>query len=264
MSIQMRHAKQKAPMLGVAATQDIIKSKQYATQAAKIGVCGLFGVILACSAIQASEPTFDDLLAQARAQSAAGHRYAPAGDNVSETVVTMFKLVPKATPFQISEFFRFLDRDNETTGPMLAINTPSAPVVSPVVPPQAVFYKQPLANIAEPAMRDQRLQPKQEVTTTSVQPQVTTPIATVSHAHAADLFTRGQEAEAQGDFSGARRFYTGAATLGHAAAARSLGRLYDPAYLNQAKLGGIDANPAEAGHWYALAASLGDALLPRG
>jgi TPR repeat protein len=72
------------------------------------------------------------------------------------------------------------------------------------------------------------------------------------------LFARGLEAEHRGDISGARRFYLSAAQQGDAAAARNLGRLYDPAYLGQATLGGVDPDPVLAQQWYARAVHLGD------
>jgi TPR repeat protein len=78
-------------------------------------------------------------------------------------------------------------------------------------------------------------------------------------SRAALLFARGLEAERRGDFSGARRFYLSSAQQGDAAAARNLGRLYDPAYLAQTALGGIDADPALAQRWYERAVRLGDA-----
>jgi TPR repeat protein len=74
-----------------------------------------------------------------------------------------------------------------------------------------------------------------------------------------ELFARGQQAERQGDISGARRFYSSAAQQGHAMAARDLGRLYDPAYLKQTAQGGIDADPAIARQWYERAIAMGDA-----
>jgi TPR repeat protein len=74
-----------------------------------------------------------------------------------------------------------------------------------------------------------------------------------------ELYARGQDAERQGNISGARRFFAGAAEQGSAAAARSLGQLYDPAYLKQTVFGGIDPDPALARNWYQRAAAMGDA-----
>jgi TPR repeat protein len=59
--------------------------------------------------------------------------------------------------------------------------------------------------------------------------------------------------------SGARRLYAASADQGNATAARSLGRLYDPAYLKQTALGGIDPDPALARRWYERAVAMGDA-----
>jgi TPR repeat protein len=73
------------------------------------------------------------------------------------------------------------------------------------------------------------------------------------------LFARGLDAERLGDFSAARRYYLTAAQHGGAAAARNLGRLYDPAYLGQTALGGIDPDPELARRWYERAVRLGDA-----
>ena len=42
-------------------------------------------------------------------------------------------------------------------------------------------------------------------------------------------------------------------------AARNLGRLYDPLYLKQTAMGGIDPNPELARHWYEQAVTMGDA-----
>lgn len=84
------------------------------------------------------------------------------------------------------------------------------------------------------------------------------PVVRLPDPHADALFARGKAAEERGDISGARRFYASAAERGHAAAARDLGRLYDPAVLGHMVVGGIDADPALARHWYERAADLGD------
>ena len=56
----------------------------------------------------------------------------------------------------------------------------------------------------------------------------------------------------------ARRLYASAAERGNAAAALSLGRLYDPAFLGRSVLGGVDPDPALARQWYQRAADMGD------
>jgi TPR repeat protein len=72
-----------------------------------------------------------------------------------------------------------------------------------------------------------------------------------------DLFARGHAAEQRGDISAARRYYAIAADNGLADAARALGRLYDPAYLHDKTVGGIDPDPDAARRWYERADELG-------
>jgi TPR repeat protein len=76
---------------------------------------------------------------------------------------------------------------------------------------------------------------------------------------AAELFERGNQAQAEGDVSGARRYYLVAAEQGSPQAASRLGQLYDPTYLKQTAIGGIDPDPALARKWYERAVELGDA-----
>ena len=56
----------------------------------------------------------------------------------------------------------------------------------------------------------------------------------------------------------ARRFYASAVQQGSAAAARNLGRLYDPIYIERTAMGGIDPDLALARHWYERAVAMGD------
>jgi TPR repeat protein len=90
-------------------------------------------------------------------------------------------------------------------------------------------------------------------------PVAPSPALAAAGNRAAILYARGLDAEDHGDFSGARRFYAAAARQDSAAAARNLGRLYDPTYLRRTALGGVDPDPALARHWYERAISLGDA-----
>jgi TPR repeat protein len=70
------------------------------------------------------------------------------------------------------------------------------------------------------------------------------------------MFARGRTAQEQGDISGARRFYTAAAQNGIADAARALARLYDPAYLREKTIGGIDPDPQLSRQWRDRAAEM--------
>jgi TPR repeat protein len=72
------------------------------------------------------------------------------------------------------------------------------------------------------------------------------------------LLARGEQAEQLGNLSGARRYYTSAVQLGSATAARKLGRLYDPVFLKEVALGGIDPDLGLARHWYKSAVAMGD------
>ncbi len=176
----------------------------------------------ACPPAFAANPSFAELLAKAEAQYDAGHRWSPPGDNMVETIAGMMDIISTATPQQLTELSALLakgsDRPPDATKPEPA--APARPVVSPPASP-----------------------PKPS-------PQAS--------ARAADLLARGKEAEALGNISGARRLYASAAALGNGAAALSVGRLYDPDFLKQTAMGGIEPDTALARHWYQRAEALGD------
>ena len=70
------------------------------------------GVIIAAARpVFADGLKFADLLARAEAQAAAGHRWAPSGDNMTETVSAMMELISSATPEQLAELSDLLQRD---------------------------------------------------------------------------------------------------------------------------------------------------------
>jgi hypothetical protein len=288
-------------------------------------------VLLAACAIVATslpalgqKPTFSELLARAQAQAAAGHRWTPAGDNMTETVVSMMDLIPTATADELTKLSELLETDKErpqsrpagagssTQERKAAASPMPSPSVDPRTPPlgedsvpakparpdpagavalrsaplapdiaaAAALHPAPAAaNItssaanltpAAPAPAAANLaaidpvRPAPATADTSI-PLAIRPTPKVIQVaprpgpRAIELFTRGQQAELRGDVSGARRFYSSAAQQGHATAARALGRLYDPAYLKQAALGGIDPDPAMARHWYEQAIAMGDA-----
>src|ERR1700733_6560774 len=90
------------------------------------------GVVLATTRpALADDPNFADLLARAEAQAAAGHRWAPSGDNVTETVGAMMKLISSATPEQLAELSNLLERDaTRLPHPATAISEPAAPAAA--------------------------------------------------------------------------------------------------------------------------------------
>jgi TPR repeat protein len=301
----------------------------------------------------AEEPTFSELLARAKAQAAAGHRWKPAGDNMTETVMTMMDLLPTASRAEIQQLSALLEsgKSGPPTGEnsdalseerldraqaALAPRTTAAlPAVATAAPGHAPGSSEAPARAAGPQGASNQVGPSQmgpsqmgpsqmgpslmgpsqmgpsqmgpsqmgpgqvgpsqtgpsqigpsqmgpsQIGPSQMGPGQTRPAPgdagqmkpgqlapgqvgppqppPAADSRAALLFARGLEAERRGDFSGARRFYLSSAQQGDAAAARNLGRLYDPAYLAQTALGGIDADPALAQRWYERAVRLGDA-----
>ena len=212
------------------------------------------GLVTAAPPVRAENPTFGELLARAETQAAAGHRWSPPGDNMTETVAGMMDLIPTATTEQLSQLSALLEKDALRSSPSQRPNaepsqnmqTATAPSTAPPPPVSraAPMPPPPAETVAPPAAPPDAKGSAQ--TTRRPGPR------------AFELFVRGQQYEAHGDVSGARRFFASAAAQGHAAAARALGRLYDPAYLKQMALGGIDPDPALARQWYEQAVAMGD------
>jgi hypothetical protein len=259
--------------------------------------------------VRAEERTIADLLTRAEAQAAAGHRWAPPGDNMTETVAVMMDIIAQATPEQLVELSNLLEKNSSNPpSPSSAQATPvpitpaqatpaqatparaSTPAGAAAQAPPAQAFAAPLpiqiapsetapaqtapsratpnpapppARAAAPATAAQAgLTPdRRTVTVETTAPERPAPIRVMPRPtpRGLELYARGQDAERQGNISGARRFFAGAAEQGSAAAARSLGRLYDPAYLKQTVFGGIDPDPALARNWYQRAAAMGDA-----
>jgi hypothetical protein len=241
----------------------------------------------------ADDPKFADLLARAEAQAAAGHRWAPSGDNMTETVGAMMKLISSATPEQLAELSNLLE-GKAARPPRPA--TKSAPVSEPAAPATAAAEPNPSdeksdmppldsepdrpvepaapatrfeldRRVERPAVSAARSEPDRPVNrpvvpaTSEPEPAIAKPgalVARVSSPRATDLFARGAQAERVGNVSGARRYYASAVQLGSATAARNLGRLYDPVFLKQTTLGGVDPDLGQARHWYELAVAMGD------
>ena len=220
----------------------------------------------------AENRSFADLLAQAKEQAASGHRWSPPGNNAAETIMRMIDLIPSATPAQLAELSALIESGKPGSLPTPSnadLMTADRPTQAAPAPAASKHSTSPsIAAPAPPAVLPTRPGPEQtgQIALGQVPP---SPIAhspvgssqAIPDAgrRAAVLFARGLDAELHGDFSGARRFYSSAAQQGDAAAARNLGRLYDPAYLKQTALGGIDPDPALARHWYERAVRLGDA-----
>jgi hypothetical protein len=269
------------------------------------GLLGFCAALITALPIHAETQTFADLLAQAKLQSATGHRWAPPGDNMTETVMHMMDIIGTATPAQLSELSGLLDGGLTVLPPPApnvdlpndelptpAVPEPSAspalagpPLVSPPLagPPLAStplagppLASSPLASspLAGPPLAGPPLAgPPPTVALAapatppalpdrpepgSANPIVSSQAVPAPGSRAGVLFARGHDAELRGDLSGARRFYQSSANQGDATAARNLGRLYDPAYLKQNALGGVDPDPALARYWYERAVRFGD------
>jgi TPR repeat protein len=279
-----------------------------------LGLLMVAAVATALPACAQDKPSFGDLLVRARAQAAAGHRWSPPGDNMTETVAAMMDLIPTATPQQLADLSALLEGDaprlpaesTQPSAPAVALQSsaaavatqpsaaavaaqpdapavttqpstpavamqPSAPAVATQPSAPAVATQPSAPAIAPPVVAETAPEPApnrvsgQTAPASKPAPIVASPgrlppgpTIMRSGPRALELFVRGQQAEREGDVSGARRFYATAADHGSAAAARSMGRLYDPSYLKQAAIGGIDPNPALARHWYERAVAMGD------
>ena len=198
-------------------------------------------------AVRAADASFADLLTRADAELAAGRRWEPPGDNLGDTIMTLFKLAPTATPQQLAAFADLLERDRK-----LEQGDPLAHPSAPAEPPAAVVAPPPRPPPAVPGP------PEAPSMSAVLEPApASRPNVRPADPHAADLFARGKTAEQNGDISGARRLYASAAERGNAAAALSLGRLYDPGFLSRTVLGGIDPDPVVAREWYQRAADMG-------
>jgi TPR repeat protein len=258
----------------------------------------------------ADDPKFADLLARAEAQAAAGHRWAPSGDNMTETVGAMMKLISSATPEQLAELSNLLEgkaaRLPRPATKSAPVSEPAAPAtaaaepdpsdeksnmppldsepdrpVEPAAPatrfqldrpverpPASAATLEPARPVERPPASAATLEPARPVerprasaTTSEPERAITRSsalVARLSSPRATDLFARGAQAERAGNVSGARRYYASAVQLGSATAARNLGRLYDPVFLKQTTLGGIDPDLGQARHWYELAVAMGD------
>lgn len=242
---------------------DIIARVGFVTMPTGIRIF-LFTVCIAlatASVAQADDQTFAELLARAKAQAAAGHRSAPPGDNMIETIAGMVELAPTATTAQLEELVALLESDKPASAQPTPVSpSPGTQPVPPAPPDAHVATLSPPVNASSAtALPATPVNPPSAVASTAMPAQALPrqePAEVTIRAVA--LFNRGQAAEAKGDISGARRLYGSAAERGNAAAACSLGRLYDPAYLRLSAVGGVDPDPVLARSWYERAMKMGD------
>ncbi len=204
--------------------------------------------------VHAETPSFADLLARAETQAAAGHRWNPPGDNMTETVAGMMDLIPTATTEQLSQLSALLEKDAPRPSSGDAGFDPPPDMRTATAPSAAEATRTPRVGPAAPPAAETDLVVPPAAPRVNSNAMVRRTVG----PRALELFGRGQQSERQGDVSAARRYFASAAAQGHAAAARALGRLYDPAYLKQTALGGIDHDPALARRWYEQAVAMGD------
>jgi hypothetical protein len=138
--------------------------------------------------------------------------------------------------------FFLLSRDGETPEPGSA---------SPAVIARAL----PMAAPVPPPPRATRVAPLPKLTPTPVESRH--PVAQPT-SDLAELMTRGDEMLATGDVAAARLFYERAAESGNAAAARQAGKTYDPLFLAQTHVRGLQGDPVAAARWYRKASDGGD------
>ena len=208
---------------------------------------------------KADDARFVDLLARARAEAAAGHNVGPPGDNLSETFMAMINILPSATPQQLAEFDELLQQQRAALLPQddekpaaVAADSDQPVRAAPSVPAGAktMAARAPVENAtlnAAAAAPEPRGAPD---------PVPAAGIAAAAPTLPAHFLARGKAAEAAGDISGARRYYEAAAEENSSAAAQALAQLFDPAYLRQKAVGGIDPDPAAAQRWYQRARTL--------
>lgn len=84
----------------------------------------------------------------------------------------------------------------------------------------------------------------------------------LSAGELATLMARGRRFIDSGDFSSARPVYRRAAEAGYAEAALALGETYDPITLEERGVIGMNADVAQARHWYERARELGSLEAP--
>jgi TPR repeat protein len=118
---------------GAAKAANIQKPSKVRTTISRVLVVAVLSVAAAFPALT-QQPTFGDLLERAQAQDAAGRRWWPAGDNMTETVAGMMDIIATATPQQLADLSDLLEKN--------ASNSPAQPPArttrSRAIPAQAI------------------------------------------------------------------------------------------------------------------------------
>ncbi|HUC64030.1 MAG TPA: hypothetical protein VMA53_01300 [Stellaceae bacterium] len=136
----------------------------------------------------------------------------------------------------------FLLSRGETPAPgaaPMAVIARALPMASPVPPPPRATRVAPLPKLAAVPVESRH------------------PVAEAT-SDIAELMTRGDEMLATGDVAAARLFYERAAENGNAAAERQAGKTYDPLFLAQTHVRGLQGDPVAAARWYRKASDGGD------
>jgi hypothetical protein len=120
-----------------------------------------------------------------------------------------------------------------------AVIARALPMAAPVPPPPRATRVAPLPKLA--AARVESRHPAEEAA-----------------SGIAELMTRGDEMLANGDVAAARLFYERAAESGNAAAERQSGKTYDPLFLAETHVRGLQGDPVAAARWYRKASDGGD------
>ena len=212
------------------------------------------GVVLATVSptLAGDKPSFDELLTRAQSQAALGHRCRrPPGNNMTETIAAMVDMIPTATPEQLRRsrhcckaMRRGLRRQGgRRSRRPIARRSQSHPRPSHQTEPRRTrtHVRRSRTRVRRTRRCVRRVGHDGEAAAPSAAGWADCREFAIARG---GTLARGQEAERQGDVSGARRLYAAAAEQGSATAARSLGRLYDPVYLKQTALEGIDPIPA--------------------
>ena len=120
------------------------------------GLLALCALLLTQLPAHAGSDSFADLLSRAKTQAAEGHRWAPPGNNMTETIMAMLDIVSTATPQQLAELSALLQRDKpaaDRTAP------PGESRIGEAAPQDRASVAPPISNPPTPAGAAQTMTP---------------------------------------------------------------------------------------------------------